>query len=247
MKHFGYYPEGSSKISMRDAMRNMMDKVGEALHLPKGSRVLDAGCGEGATAEYLAEKYGLDIEGVDLLDFNIQRAKLRMRPNINLQFQVGDYSKLNYSDNYFDGIYTLETFVHSPDYAKTLKEFRRVLKKDGKLVLFEYSMPDKKAMSEREAWVFETISEGSAMHSFPHFTHGSFPEVLTNARFKSIEVKDITARMVPMLRRFWMMGIIPYQVVKLFGKEKKFVNTTSGVELYKHRDKFRYNIVTALK
>jgi len=236
-----------SKISMHKAMRNMMDKVGEALDLPAGSRVLDAGCGEGATAEYLNQEYSLKIDGVDLLDFNIKKAQLRVKSNTDLSFQVGDYSKLDYPDNYFDGIYTLETFVHSPDYKQTLQEFRRVLKKSGKLVLFEYSMPDKKTMPKREVWAFETISEGSAMHSFPHFTHGSFPKILTNAGFKQVEVRDITERIVPMLRRFWQMGIIPYQIVKLLGKEKKFVNTTSGVETYRYRDDFRYNIITAVK
>lgn len=246
VKHFGYYPEGSSKISMREAMRNMMNKVGETLNLPKGSRVLDAGCGEGATAEYLARKFHLKIEGVDLLDFNIKKAKLRAESNTDLNFQVGDFSKLDYPDNYFDGIYTLETFVHSSDYKQTLQEFKRVLKKDGKLVLFEYSMPEKKDMSKREQWAFKTISDGSAMHSFPYFTHGSFSKILAGAGFKKMKVKDITERMVPMLRRFWMMGIVPYQIVKLFGKEKKFVNTTSGVELYRYRNDFRYNIVTAI-
>lgn len=245
VKHFGYYPEGSSKTSMRKAMQNMMDKVGETLNLPKGSRVLDAGCGEGATADHLVQKYHLKVEGVDLLDFNIEKAQLRA--SANLIFKVSDYSKLDYPDNYFDGIYTLETFVHSPDYKQTLQEFRRVLKKGGKLVLFEYSMPDKKNMPKREAWAFETISKGSAMHSFPHFTHGSFPNILIRAGFNNVEVKDITERIVPMLRRFWLMGIIPYQIVKLFGKEKKFVNTTSGVELYRYRHDFRYNIVTAVK
>lgn len=247
VKHFGYYPEDSPKISMHEAMRNMMNKVGETLHLPPGSRVLDAGCGEGATAEYLAQKYHLTIEGVDLLDFNIEKAQLRAGSNTRLNFQVGDYSKLDYPDNYFDGIYTLETFVHSPDYQQTLQEFRRVLKKGGKLVLFEYSIPDEKAMSKREAWAFQTISEGSAMHSLPYFIQGSFPKILTNAGFKNIEVKDITARIVPMLRRFWIMGIVPYQIVRVFGKEKKFVNTTSGVELYRYRGDFCYNIVTALR
>lgn len=248
VKHFGYYPEGSSKTSMQKAMRNMMDKVGENLDLPKGSRVLDAGCGEGATAEFLAEKYSFKVEGVDLLDFNIQKAKRRAESSdVDLNFHVGDYSKLEYPDNYFDGIYTLETLVHSPDYKKTLQEFRRVLKKNGKLVLFEYSMPDKKEMSKREAWAFATVSEGSAMHSFPYFTHGVFPKILGDAGFNNCVVKDITSRMVPMLRRFWMMGILPYQLVKLFGKEKKFVNTTSGVELYRYRDDLRYNIVTAIR
>jgi hypothetical protein len=49
-KHFGYYPEGSSGLSMAAAMRLMEDRLGATLALPPGSRVLDAGCGEGDVA-----------------------------------------------------------------------------------------------------------------------------------------------------------------------------------------------------
>ncbi len=99
-----------------------MDKVGKTLNLPKGSRVLNAGCGEGATAKYLNQKYSLKLDGVDLLDFNIEKAQQRAESNANLNFQAGDYSRLDYPDNYFDGVYTLETFVHFPDYKQTLQE-----------------------------------------------------------------------------------------------------------------------------
>lgn len=248
VKHFGYYPGENKKISMQRAMQNMMDKVGSTLDLPKDSLVLDAGCGEGATAEYIAKNFNLRVEGIDLLDFNIDKAKRRTAAmNGKLNFQVGDYAKLNFPDNHFDAVYTLETLVHSPDYVKALKEFRRVLKNNGKLVLFEYSMSEDSSMTAREKWAFDTVSKGSAMHSFPKFRHGMFPQLLSKAGFKNCQVEDITKYMVPMLRRFWMLGIVPYRFIAFFGKEKKFVNTTSGVELYKYRDKFRYNIVTATK
>ena len=153
---------------MKKATVNMMDQVGKNLALPKGAKVLDAGCGEGATAKYLSKEFGYQVIGVDLLDFNIKRAKERnvLDPQ-NPRFNVGNYSKLDIPDNSLDGIYTLETLVHSPEYREALKEFSRVLKKGGKLVLFEYSLP--KELSKHDSEIFEIISEGSAMHSFPLF------------------------------------------------------------------------------
>jgi len=249
-KHFGYYPAGQKHVSMRQAMLNMVDKLGEALDLPKGSRVLDAGCGEGATALRLAEKFKLHVDGVDLLDFNIAAAQQRATAN-NLDkqasFQVGSYLTLDYPDESFDAVYTMETLVHAPDYKVALAEFRRVLKPKGRLVLFEYSMPTQNSMGEQERKAFQIINDGSAMYSYPLFIHGSFPKLLTNAGFKDVQVEDITEQMMPMLRRFWQMGVIPYQLIKLLGKQKQFVNATAGVELYKYREDFRYNIVTAIK
>jgi ubiquinone/menaquinone biosynthesis C-methylase UbiE len=248
IKHFGYYPQGHEDISMSEAVENMMEQVGSRLNLPSGSHVLDAGCGEGATAIHLAQSRRYDIEGVDILDFNIARGKLRAKENgATVNFTQASYDKLPFGDNSFDGIYTLETLLHAPDVESALKEFKRVLKPGGKLVMFEYTMPEISEMDPRQQRIFRTIAEGSAMHSFLSFTHGSFPKRLDDAGFRDVKVEDLTDRMVPMLKRFHRLGIVPYQIIKLLGKQKQFVNTTSGVELYRYRDIFRYNAITANK
>ena len=46
-KHFGWCPEGAGRLSMTAAIRRVEDELGRTLALPPGSRVLDAGCGEG--------------------------------------------------------------------------------------------------------------------------------------------------------------------------------------------------------
>ncbi len=50
VKHFGYYPKDSEKLSMAAAQQLMEDQLGEKLALPTGALVLDAGCGEGHVA-----------------------------------------------------------------------------------------------------------------------------------------------------------------------------------------------------
>ena len=75
VKHFGYYPKGQENLSMSEAQLLMNEQLAKALDLKKDSKVLDAGCGEGGVAIYLAKKYGLQVTGIDLLDFNIARAK----------------------------------------------------------------------------------------------------------------------------------------------------------------------------
>ncbi len=190
------------------------------------------------------------MTGIDLLYFNIKNAN-KKKDTLNLKtrvkFQVGSYMDLPFPSEYFDGVFTLETLVHAPDYNKALKEFYRILKKGGKLVLFEYSIPPNSELNEQEKQIFNTIGEGSAMHSFTKFRHGDFPKILSKNDFANIQVEDITPRILPMLKKFSTMGFLPYQIIKILGQERRFVNTTSGVELYKYRDKFRYNIVTATK
>lgn len=248
IKHFGYYPVGNENISMSDATRNMMNQVGNRLDLPTGSHVLDAGSGKGATAMHLAKTRGYTIEGIDILDFNVDEAKKKAAEiAVPANFTLASYDELPFADESFDGAYTLETLLHANDADAVLKEFHRVLKPMGKLVMFEYTMPEMKDMDPRQQRIFRTIAEGSAMHSFLSFTHGSFMDRLAKAGFTDVKVEDLTERIVPMLRRFHRMGIVPYQLIKLLGKQKQFVNTTSGVELYRYRDSFRYNAITATK
>ena len=48
---------------------------------------------------------------------------------------VGDIWDINKKDNTFDAILCTEVFEHIPYPIKTIKEFSRLLKKDGKLIL----------------------------------------------------------------------------------------------------------------
>src|SRR5437763_1474337 len=51
------------------------------LHLPKGSRILDLGCGRGRHSIYLASK-GYNVTGIDIVPSNINYASLYEAPNL---------------------------------------------------------------------------------------------------------------------------------------------------------------------
>ena len=249
-KHFGYYPEGRENISMTFAQQLMEDRIGIALNLPHGSLVLDAGCGEGHTAMRLAERFGLQVEGIDLLDFNIARGRQliqRRRSTSRVRLQVGDYTDLPFADETFDGIYTIEALVHAPEPQGALKEFLRVLKPGGKLVLFEYSMPAQQDLNAAEREAFEAINTGSAMYSFPQFENGKFDKILTAAGFEFNSVTDIRYRIAPMLRRMALICWLPYQIAKLISSENRYVNARAAVEYYRLRELMHYNIVIGFK
>ena len=247
-KHFGYYPLGSRHLPMASAMRMMEDKLGTTLRLPPGSWVLDAGCGEGDVAIRMATKFGLHVEGVDLLEFSLDKAHQKARKlglEDLLRFHRMDYANLRFPDQMFDGAYAMETLVHAFDHERTLHELLRVLKPGGKLVLFEYSLAPRHDQSTAEQASFDFIVEGGAMPSLPSFIHGAFPEILERAGFIAISVKDITERVMPMLKWFAQIGYVPYQLGRLLRLQGELVNCTSAVEGYRHRRVWRYNIVTA--
>jgi cyclopropane fatty-acyl-phospholipid synthase-like methyltransferase len=247
-KHFGYYPEGGGRLSMAAAMRRMEDKLGQTLALPPGARVLDAGCGEGDVAIRLGTRFGLEVDGVDLLEANLRRARAkaaRLGLSASLRFHRLDYGDLALPDELFDGAYTMETLVHAFDHRRALAELRRVLKPGGALSLFEYSVPPRSQMTAEQREAFEFVVERSAMRSLPAFVHGAFPAILDEAGLEVVAVEDVTERIWPMLRRLARICALPAAAGRLLRARAAVLNCTALVEGYRHREGWRYNVVRA--
>ena len=109
----------------------------EVLHLPAGSRGLDAGCGVGLQCLQLAEEVGPagHVTGLDILaemlDYGremVKKAGLSER----ISFQEGDIVSLPFDDNTFDWVWSVDCVGYGPwDTLKLIKELVRVLKPGG--------------------------------------------------------------------------------------------------------------------
>ncbi len=249
-KHFGFYLPGQSKWQFGAAMLKMTDKLGETIGLAKGSFLLDAGCGVGDVARRLASTHGYLITGIDLLDFNIADAVKRAYSQTLSpmpSFSVMDYSKLTFDDSTFDGVYTMETLVHAKSPETVLEGFFRVLKPGGRIVLFEYSHLPYEQMPTRVASVFKEINCVAAMPAFDQFNYGTLTRMLKQTGFVDVECEDISKNIWPMLHAFSLMAMVPYQLSRLLNKTGKIPNAMSGVELWRYRNLWRYNVLSGRK
>lgn len=109
-----------------------------------GLRVLDAACGEGYGSALLAG-VAATVTGVDISGDAIAHANGRYGGG-NLEFLTADCLALPFADRTFDCVVSFETLEHLEDHDGLLREFSRVLKPDGFLVI---SSPDKAVYSER--------------------------------------------------------------------------------------------------
>lgn len=234
-KHFGYYPCKKSDISEKEAQQLMTDLAAKKLKLKKGDVILDAGCGRGTVACYLAQKYKANITGIDIVDFELKMAKKRARKlglTSKVNFFLKDYSYTKFPKNYFNKIFTLETLVHSPNLQKTLREFHRILKPGGRLVMFEYSRSLPEEFSEWEEKMLKIINEGSAMTSFQTMYHDTMVKELKKIGYKVISSEDITDHMFPSIQRFYSYAKFYYKFIKFFHLQRYFINTTAAIECH---------------
>lgn len=97
-------------------------------YLPKGSKIIEAGCGKGGFV-YELDKNNYDVIGVDYAEETIKNNRIRYP---NLKFEIMDVRDLKYKDNYFDGYWSLGVIEHFYEgYNKIINEMDRVLKPGG--------------------------------------------------------------------------------------------------------------------
>jgi ubiquinone/menaquinone biosynthesis C-methylase UbiE len=138
--HFGYYEKGFR--TYKKAILNMNNYISRLLEIKNHSnfKILDAGCGVGATTTHLAKKHpNSNFYGITLTSNEIKFAeKLKRKNNLkNIAYYQKSYNLTEFPNEYFDSIYALESASHATDETIFLKEMNRVLKKNGKLVIID--------------------------------------------------------------------------------------------------------------
>ena len=102
--------------------------------------VLEIGCGNGTGTRLINKYFGPGkITAIDLDEQMIQIAKKNNRAE-NISFMVMDASKLDFPDNTFDMVFNFGIIHHIPNWKDCLNELKRVLKKDGELILEDLSI-----------------------------------------------------------------------------------------------------------
>ncbi|RDY31843.1 class I SAM-dependent methyltransferase [Lachnotalea glycerini] len=135
-----FHPEGIK-------MTKKLLELGQTI-LPENGKILDLGCGDAATVNYLSF-LGYEAMGIDKEIQNNQ-------PNL-LQ---GDMRSITFPDQTFDGVIAECSLAISGDTKKVLSECRRVLKENG--VLFSsdvYFTPEQNVIAPKLSLPYSATKE----------------------------------------------------------------------------------------
>jgi SAM-dependent methyltransferase len=94
-----------------------------------GAKLLEIGCGSGRQLEFLRQ-LGWQVEGLDLDPAAVKVACAR-----GLTIHLGSLNEQNFPDQSFDAIVSSHVIEHVHDPVGLLRECRRILRPDGKLVI----------------------------------------------------------------------------------------------------------------
>lgn len=123
---------GTDYNSTRTADPFLTNKLIEHLSPRKDDVYLDIGCGTGNYTNEL-ERNGLRLIGIDPSEKMLEKARLK---NSNVDWRIGTVENIELSDNSVDGVIGSLTIHHWTDLQKGFSELYRVLKPDGRIVIF---------------------------------------------------------------------------------------------------------------
>jgi SAM-dependent methyltransferase len=115
-------------VGRRLILESFLKEIVQKLRV-KNPKILDVGCGTGANLEMLAQ-FG-ESEGVDVSDDALEFCKAK-----GLKAHKGLAEKLPFADESFDLVTALDVVEHLDDDVAGLTEMNRVLRKDGRALMF---------------------------------------------------------------------------------------------------------------
>lgn len=144
--------------------------------------LLDLGCGDGRIAEYLSDRSGAHVTGMDFASAAIEQARAHTHDkSARLAFFVGDLNQLDLPAAAFDLILSIDSIYFSTDYSATIGELAKALRPAGRLA-FLYS----------HGWEPWMPKEAFARESLPP-TATPLAQALTANRF-TFRSWDLTAQ-----------------------------------------------------
>ena len=124
--------------------RTELRRVVEELRVTAGQRIADVGCGRGGPSLWVCGQTGADVIGVDIAESAVRcgqdrAAALGLTPRAT--FKTGTFERLPLLTESIDGVMSIDALLFTPDKAKALREFARVLRPGARLVLttWDYS------------------------------------------------------------------------------------------------------------
>ncbi len=146
--HLGFYATGKQNIDFREAKVQFVHKLvnwSGLDKLPKGSRILDVGCGIGGSSRILAKYYGFNVTGITISPAQVKRARELTPSGLNCNFLVMDALDLKFEDGSFDAVWSVEAGAHMNDKNKFADEMLRVLRPGGYLAIADWNSRDLRA------------------------------------------------------------------------------------------------------
>jgi tocopherol O-methyltransferase len=134
--HHGYWIRGNE--SKEEAQEQLIEHVAALANLKEGSRLLDIGCGMGASCVYLARKHHVRPTGITISPGQVEMARRAAADaKVEADFLLMDAEAMHFAQP-FDVLWSIESISHYYDRRQFFRSAVRFLKPGGVFALADW-------------------------------------------------------------------------------------------------------------
>jgi tocopherol O-methyltransferase len=234
--HFGYWAERTR--SHADALNQLNAVLASRIGVSRGARILDAGCGVGGSAIWLASQMGADVVGITPVASQVERARRvasEHHVSRQAQFFQQDYTGTSFADASFEVVWAMESLCHAADKGAFYQEARRVLRPGGRLGIVEYMRTARPLTPPGEALLHSWLSGWAIPDIATAEEHRRWAAA---SGFGTVELMDITPQVRRSLARLHRMASLGWPEAVLL-RALGLRNATQHGNVRGARDQFR--------
>jgi tocopherol O-methyltransferase len=234
--HFGFYDRKHQVHEQ--ALQNTNKVLSSLAAVQAGDCVLDAGCGKGGSAFWLAHHKQAKVIGISPVKTQIEEARSYCQQkglSTEVSFMVGDYCQVPLPEASFDVIWACESLCHAQQKAKFYQEAYRLLRPGGRLIIAEYVRQSRNLTNAQESLLLDWLNRWAIPDidtTEEHHAH------LQEAGFNLIQIDDytpytwISLKNLYKIARRWIWADYILYAIKVRSKEQHN-NIVGSIKQYK--------------
>jgi MPBQ/MSBQ methyltransferase len=224
--HFGYYRAGSNPLHREAMLEQMNAEVLARLQLGINNepRLLDLGCGLGATLRSFARRLPRALLlGLTRVPWQVERARALNETagcSDRVRIMEGDYEGTTLQSASYDGVYALESSCHarSADKGALLAEAHRLLRPGGRLVVADGFLAGGRFANALQYRVYRKLCECWVIEELAQLR--LFTLRLGQLGFTDITVEHLQMRVAPSVAHIPWVTLRFLLTDVMFGKRK---------------------------
>jgi len=199
--HYGFWEKDTKNLE--EALLNTNRFLAKKAQIKPGDLVLDAGCGIGGSAIWLAKNLGANVVGITISKKQVDKAKeLAIKNTVSdfVKFYALDYLKTKFADSTFDIVWAIESVCHADDKKDFLEEAYRLLKNGGRLIIADGFLK-RNPRNDEERRIIKNFCEGLALPNLA--STAEFTNLIEEVGFRKIKSWNKTRNVLPSSKRLY--------------------------------------------